>query len=155
MSASDDVPPEGKIQPQDSVFVRRQIHSSATPNLLLGHVIASTSRNLHHNTRTKEKLFLLNDVKMPNFQNCHGTGLSPMARLGVPRGPSEACEGADTSRTGNGEGSPEGISTEWIRKCFIAGKAAWLHSQLPEEVLLEGLQSLAWGCTSCMRTHVG
>lgn len=83
-------------------------------------------------------------------QACH-----QMARLGMPRDPSEACEGADSSGTGNGEGVPEGINTEWIRKHFIAVKAAWLHSQLPEEVLLEALQTIAWGCTSCMRTHVG
>lgn len=58
-SASDGVPSiRRKMQPQHSVFVRRQIHNSATPNLLPGHVVASTSRNFHHNTRTKEKPFV-------------------------------------------------------------------------------------------------
>lgn len=47
-----------------------------------------------------------------------------MSRLGVPRGPSEACEGTDTRGTGNGEGVPQGTNTEWLRKRFIAVKAA-------------------------------
>lgn len=88
-SASDGVPSERKMQPQDSVVVRRQMHSSATPNFLLEHVIASTSRNPHHNTRTKEKLFCLMTwtwICEPSFQNCHGTGLSPKGQAGDAKG---------------------------------------------------------------------
>lgn len=70
LSASDGVPSEGKIQPQDSVFVRREIHSSATPNLLLDCVIASFSQgsrmkqepsSQHQN---EGKALLLNGLKM-------------------------------------------------------------------------------------------
>lgn len=38
-------------------------------------------------------------------QACH-----QMARLGMPRDASEACEGADSRGTGNGEGAPMGIN---------------------------------------------
>ena len=80
-----------------------------------------------------------------------------------PNGQAERClgihlkhvKGSDTSGKGNGEGVPLGTNTQRIRKRFIAVKAIWLQSWLPEEVLLEGLQTIAWGCTSCTGTHFG
>lgn len=61
-------------------------------------------------------------------------------------------KGAHTRGKGNGEDVPSGANTHLIRKRFIAVRAVWLQSHLPEEVLLEGLQTIA-GAADAVREH--